>query len=192
MFIVFEGIDGSGKSSVISRLKDNLESYGKKVIVTAEPSRSDIGNYVLRTRGLNPKTEALLFTADRSEHTEQILDWIRGGYIVICDRYIGSTLAYQSAAGMNINWLKDINSGVAIIPDVTILMDIDPEISLRRVNARGERTRFEKLNYLKKVRNAYLSIAKEFNFRVVNADRDRDTVANEVKNIVWEVLRAPV
>ncbi len=192
MFIVFEGIDGSGKSSVIKRLKENLERYGKKVKITAEPSRGEIGSYVLSKRGLNPRTEALLFTADRSEHTEQIIKWMDRGYIVICDRYFGSTLAYQSAAGMNIEWLEAINDEVTIEPDVTILMDIDPVVSLKRVNARGERTRFEKLNYLRKVRNAYLSIAEEYDFEVVDANQDRETVADEVIDIVWEVLHASV
>lgn len=192
MFIVFEGIDGSGKSSVISRLKENLERYNQKVKITAEPSRGDIGEYVLSTSGLTPETEALLFTADRAMHTKDIKKWMSKGDIVICDRYFGSTLAYQSAAGMDINWLKAINSGVAIRPDVTILMDIDPEISLKRVNARGERSRFEKLNYLRKVRNAYLDIAEEYGFEVVDANRDRDTVAKEVIDIVWRVLHASV
>ena len=192
MFIVFEGIDGSGKSSVIARLKDNLESYGKKVKITVEPSKGEIGSYVLTKRGLNPMTEALLFTADRSEHTEQIMRWMDKGYIVICDRYVGSTLAYQSAAGIDIEWLKDINSEVAIKPDVTILMDIDPAISLKRVNARGEKTRFEKLKYLKRVRDAYLEIADEYDFVIVDANRDRDSVARDIIDIVWRVLHASV
>ena len=188
MFIVFEGIDGSGKSSVITRLKKYLEACNFMVKVTAEPTHSELGDYILTKRGLSPETEALLFTADRSMHTEQIKKWMEKGYIVICDRYYGSTFAYQSVAGMDVNWLKTINSRVVIKPDVTILMDIDPVISLKRVNERGERSRFEKLNYLRKVRNAYLSIADELNFAVVNANQDRDTVARDVIEIVKEVL----
>ena len=94
-----------------------------------------------------------------------------------------STLAYQSAAGMDIGWLKSINSKAIITPDATILMDIDPEVSLKRVSQRGEMSRFEKLDYLKTVRKAYLDIAKEFKFKIVDADRDRDTVAEEVITI---------
>ena len=184
MFIVFEGIDGSGKSSVIARLKESLEASGRKVMVTAEPTGSDIGKYISETDGLSPETEALLFTADRAMHTEQVVKWMDDGYTVICDRYFASTLAYQSAAGMDMDWLKAINSGVIIRPDITILMDIDPEVSLKRVSQRGEMSRFEKLDYLKKVRQAYLDIGREFDFKVVDADRDRDTVANEVISIV--------
>ncbi len=184
MFIVFEGIDGSGKSSVIARLKESLEKAGRKVKVTAEPTDGAIGKYISRTDGLNPEAEALLFTADRSMHTEQVKGWMDEGYTVICDRYFGSTLAYQSAAGMDMEWLKSINSKVIIRPDITILMDIDPEISLKRVSERGEMSRFEKLDYLRKVRQAYLDIGKEYGFVRVDADRDRDTVANDVISIV--------
>ncbi len=122
----------------------------------------------------------MLFTADRAMHTEQIKGWMNEGYDVICDRYFGSTLAYQSAAGMDMEWLKAINSKATIQPDITILMDIDPEVSLKRVSQRGEMSRFEKLDYLRKVREAYLKIAKQFDYRIVNADRDRETVADEV------------
>ncbi len=102
MFIVFEGIDGSGKSSVIARLKESLEASGRKVMVTAEPTDSAVGRLVAETDGLNPETEALLFTADRAIHTERVKKWMAEGYDVISDRYFASTLAYQSAAGMDI------------------------------------------------------------------------------------------
>ncbi len=183
MFIVFEGIDGSGKSSVITRLKAHLEGSGRKVMVTAEPTQGAVGKFVAETDDLNPEAEALLFTADRAVHTEQIREWMKEGYDVLCDRYFASTLAYQSAAGMDIGWLKSINSKVIVQPDITILMDIDPEVSLKRVSQRGEMSRFEKLDYLRKVREAYLNIAKEFDFKVINADRDRDTVAEEVISV---------
>ena len=184
MFIVFEGIDGSGKSSVIQRLKEDLEASGRKVMVTAEPTTGTVGKFVAETDGLSPEAEALLFTADRAIHTDQVKKWMSEGYVVISDRYFGSTLAYQSAAGMDIEWLKAINSKVTIRPDVTILMDIDPEVSLKRVTERGETSRFEKLEYLRKVREAYLSVGEEFGFVKVDADRDRDTVAEEVISIV--------
>ena len=184
MFIVFEGIDGSGKSSVIKRLKESLEAKGRKVIVTAEPTDSAAGKLVATSDDLSPEAEALLFTADRAIHTEQVKKWIAEGYAVLCDRYFASTLAYQSAAGMDLEWLKAINSKAIIRPDVTILMDIDPEVSLKRVSERGEMSRFEKLEYQRKVRQAYLSLADEFGFVRVDADRDRDTVAKEVISIV--------
>ena len=187
MFIVFEGIDGSGKSSAIERLKDNLEKAGQKVKVTAEPTLGAIGKLVAETDDLTPETEALLFTADRAVHTEDIKKWMKDGFTVISDRYFASTLAYQSAAGMDIEWLKSINSKVTVKPDITILMDIDPEISLERVSKRGEKSRFEKLDYLRKVRQAYLSLSDEYGFVKVDASKDRDTVANEVIKIAGRV-----
>ena len=187
MFIVFEGIDGSGKSSAIERLRESLESSGRKVMVTVEPTLGAIGKLVAETDGLTPEAEALLFTADRAEHTKQIRAWMDDGYTVISDRYFASTLAYQSAAGMDIGWLKAINSKVIVQPDVTILMDIDPEISLERVNRRGETSRFEKLDYLRKVRQAYLSLSDEYGFTKVDASRDRDTVADEIIKIAGRV-----
>ena len=180
MFVVFEGIDGSGKSSVIARLKDHLESKGMKVKVTAEPTGGAIGKFVAETDDLIPEAEALLFVADRALHTREIQGWIDEGYAVLCDRYFASTLAYQSAAGMDPGWLKAINSNVIIEPDATVLMDIDPEVSLKRVDARGEKSRFEKLDYLRKVREAYLSLAKEFGFVIIDTDRDRESVADDV------------
>ena len=180
MFIVLEGIDGSGKSSVIRRLEEYLESEGRKVIVTAEPTQGRIGKIVAETEGLIPESEALLFTADRAHHTKEINDWLSQGYTVICDRYFASTLAYQSAAGTDIQWLKTINSRVIRQPDVTILLDIDPEVSLKRVDSRGEKTRFEKLDYLRKVRKVYLDIADEYCFKVIDADRTPDEVAEDV------------
>lgn len=186
MFIVFEGIDGSGKSSAINKLRLALEMAGKKVMVTAEPTAGNLGKIVAETEGLIPETEALLFTADRANHTKQIREWIADGFTVICDRYFASTLAYQSAAGMDINWLKTINSRVIIKPDVTFLFDIDPEKAMERINKRGEPSRFEKLEYQRKVREQYLAIGEEYGFIKIDADRERAEIADEVISIVKE------
>lgn len=185
MFIVMEGIDGSGKSSVVRSLKDYFESKGRKVITTAEPTRGKIGSLVAETDDLSPEAEALLFTADRACHTDQIRKWVDDGYVVISDRYFGSTLAYQSSAGMDIGWLKAINSKIIIEPDITFLMDMDPEGALERVCRRGEeKSRFERLDYQKKVRSAYLEIAKEFNFVKIDASRSQEDVFSEVLGII--------
>lgn len=183
MFVVFEGIDGSGKSLIIERLKDILEASKKKVMVTAEPTDGRIGKIVANTESFTPECEALLFAADRIEHTKKIQEWISQGYDVLCDRYIGSTLAYQSAAGVDLNWLKAINSKITIKPDVTILMDIDPKISLERKKD-IQLSRFENLDYLKKVRKAYLGIANDFNFTKIDANKDPKTILKEIMSII--------
>ena len=185
MFIVMEGIDGSGKTTVVRRLKEHFESEGRKVITTAEPTDGAIGRLVGDTDGLTPETEALLFTADRAYHTEQIKGWLADGYTVITDRYLGSTLAYQSAAGMDYQWLRSINSKATIEPDITILMDIDPEAALERIGRRGEgMSRFERLGYQRKVRETYRKIAGEYGYVTVDASRPIDEVACDVLSII--------
>lgn len=180
LFIVLEGIDGTGKTTACLRIKEFLESKGYRVKVTAEPSDGKIGEYVRRTDGLAPEVEALLFVADRGVHTEWIRNSMDDGFYIVCDRYYLSTLAYQSAAGMDLEWLKQLNSKVILEPDVTIVLDADPGLSLTRVGERGETTRFEKLEYQRKVRKVFLSLAEEKGYRVIDASDDVDTVTKKI------------
>lgn len=181
MFIVFEGIDGSGKTTLIESVKKYLESRGRKVKTTREPTSGTIGSFVRDTDGLTPESEALLFTADRACHTEEIEKWLSDGYDVIADRYYASTIAYQAASGTDRKWLESINSKVIVEPTMTFLLDISPEVSLRRVDTRGEeKSRFEKAEYLRRVREEYLSTAKEKGFTVIDASRAPEEVSREV------------
>lgn len=185
IFIVLEGIDGSGKTSAISGVKEHLESIGHKVMVTMEPTKGAIGDLVAETDDLTPEAEALLFTADRACHTREISRWLDAGYDVVCDRYYASTLAYQSASGLDRDWLYSMNSKVTREPDVHILLDVDPEISLARVNKRGEKvSRFERSDYLGKVRDAYLEIAKAYGLTVLDASRGKDEVSEDIIGII--------
>lgn len=185
LFVVLEGIDGSGKTSAISKVREHLESLGHKVMITMEPTKGAIGNLVAETDDLTPESEALLFTADRACHTKEISGWLEEGYDVICDRYYASTLAYQSASGLDRDWLYSINSKVIMEPDVHILLDIDPEVSLTRVDKRGEKvSRFEKLDYLRKVRAAYLEIAESYELTVLDASRSKDDVLKDIIELI--------
>ncbi len=185
IFIVLEGIDGSGKTSAISKVKEHLESLGHKVMITMEPTKGTIGNLVAGTDDLTPESEALLFTADRACHTKEISGWLEEGYDVVCDRYYASTLAYQSASGLDRDWLYSINSKVIMEPDVHILLDIDPEVSLARVDKRGEKvSRFERLDYLRKVRAAYLEIAESYDLTVLDASRSKDDVLKDIIDMI--------
>ena len=186
IFVVFEGIDGSGKSSVCKRISEMLSADGVKNVLTAEPTRDEIG-MVLRdgkVKGISEETEALLFVADRAQHTIKIKEWMSDGYVVICDRYYASTLAYQAAPlngkALDMKWLKTLNEKVTIEPDATFLMDIRPEEGLKRISVRGETSKFERLEYLKAVRTNYLKIAKDKGFTVVNAERGIDEIVDEV------------
>lgn len=185
IFIVLEGIDGSGKTSAISKVKEHLESLGHKVMITMEPTKGAIGNLVAGTDDLTPESEALLFTADRACHTKEISGWLEEGYDVVCDRYYASTLAYQSASGLDRDWLYSINSKVIMEPDIHILLDIDPEVSLARVDKRGEKvSRFERLDYLRKVRAAYLEIAESYDLTVLDASRSKDDVLKDIIDMI--------
>ena len=180
VFVVLEGIDGTGKTTAATAICNHLRSKGGDVIITAEPTKGVIGKLVAETDGLSPETEALLFTADRACHTEEIEGHLSEGRSVISDRYYVSTLAYQSAAGMDEGWLRELNSKVIREPDVTIVLDMDPELSLRRVDERGEKSRFEKLDYQRKVRAAYLRIAEEKGYPVIDASASREDVAKAI------------
>ena len=190
VFIVFEGIDGSGKSSTMDAAASELRAKGD-VIKTAEPTDGEIGR-LIRSSGFTPETEALLFTADRAQHTSEIRKWIGDGKIVLCDRYYASTLAYQSAdpdgKGLDTLWLEDMNSRVIIEPDITLIFDIDPKIGLERIESRGHKSRFERLEYLKKVRENYLRIARERGFTVIDSSASKKDVLEEVMRHICAIL----
>ena len=185
-FLVIEGIDGAGKSTLCEILKDSLESEGNKVIVTQEPTRDEIGSFIRRgdVKGISQKGEALLFVADRAVHTERIEKWVEEGNIVICDRYFASTVAYQSVSlngvALEKEWLVSLNIPVIREPDLTVLLDIDPEKGLGRIGGRGEISKFENAEYLKGVRKAYLELAEEFGFVVMDAERDQRGLSKEI------------
>lgn len=191
LFVVFEGIDGSGKSSVCRSIKKILEAEDENVIITAEPTDSDIGRMIRNGENFTPETEALLFVADRACHTVEIKKWVGEGLIVLCDRYYASTLAYQAASlgkDVDLEWLTTINEKVSIEPDLTFLLDVDPIKGLDRVGKRGETSRFEHLEYQKKVRENYLEIAEKRGFTIIDASKGRRTVASEVLKIIRKRL----
>lgn len=191
-FIVFEGIDGAGKSTLIEGVSKVLSSRGIDTVSTAEPTEGPIGSMIRSgtIRKVSQNAEALLFTADRACHTQEIKEWMDSGKTVLCDRYYASTVAYQSAnldgTRAEKEWLKEINRPVIIEPDITFLLDIDPEISMERVNGRGETSKFETAEYLKKVRSNYLEIAGEDDFHIIDASRTEEEVLDEVIAIIGE------
>ena len=194
-FIVLEGVDGAGKSTVCRRVASQLESEGRKVILTAEPTHEGIGAFIRSGSAgdISQSTEALLFVADRNDHTEKMMEWVSEGAVVLCDRYFASTVAYQSAKldgdGTDRDWLLSINSRFTSGPDATILLDIDPSESLRRVGVRGEGvSKFERLDFLEQVRSNYLRLAKEYGFSVVDASEDPDTVFDMVMSVIRKVI----
>lgn len=180
LFVVLEGIDGTGKTTLCRAVADGLIRDGRSVVTTAEPTDGPIGE-LIRRRGFDTRTEALLFAADRSCHTAEIEGWLSEGRTVISDRYYLSSLAYQSAALEGLEgWISAINAPVVREPDLTIVLDIDPGAGLDRVDGRGEKSRFETIGYLTKVRENYLRMARERGYRIMDASRDRREMAEEV------------
>lgn len=193
LFVVLEGIDGTGKTTLSRCLEKQLSTLGYTVYLTAEPTNGVIGSLLRNSDIGNSKAEALMFVADRALHTEEMISHVNNGEIVICDRYYASTLAYQSAQlddrFVDMEWLKQINDGVITEPDLTFLLDIDPEKASERVDNRGERSRFERLEYQKRVRENYLKIAGERNFIVTDASFPAEQVCSEVLAKILNKLR---
>lgn len=162
--IVLEGIDGCGKSTVA---KAAAERLGERAVLTREPTDSWIGRAVKEGDGseISPYTDALLFMADRAQHTLEMAELVRRGRLVVCDRYYHSTVAYQTASlrrrglGDNFDWLLDSNTRISLRPDVTFLLVLPPERMPERISDRGERSRFEKLDFLREVAQNYERLA---------------------------------
>ena len=183
LFIVFEGIDGGGKSTQIQMLSDFFESRGYEVERHMEPTHATIGSLLWdymrsKSRSFDPETEALLFAADRIEHGKVIKESLEKGKVVISDRYKHSSLAYQGAAGADVGWMQSLNKH-ALVPNLVILLDIDPDRSLERVSDRAK-TVFEEIEYLKKVRAEYLRYAEKGELVVVDASQGLEEVHKDI------------
>ncbi|MFW9988516.1 MAG: dTMP kinase [Candidatus Odinarchaeota archaeon] len=193
LFIALEGGDAAGTTTHSRLLKGFLETKGFKVFLTHEPSDSKIGVLIrdfLKNKKIPPTTDALLFAADRDLHyRNEIKKKLDEGYIIISDRYIESSIVYQSAqsADITVDWIKKINKFVGL-PDITIILDIDPEIALERKETE-ELEKFEVSSFLDKVRNLYLLRAKEENYHVVNSDDIIEIVQENIQKIVLDKLK---
>ncbi len=192
IFIVLDGIDGSGTSTHSKLLAGFLSLKGLKIYLTQEPSNSDIGN-LLRTYLKNDKipasTDALLFAADRVLHfNNDIKNKLEEGYTVISDRYLESSIAYQSSQSeeISVEWVKTLNK-FAGKPDLTIILDIDPKLSLTRKHHKVL-DKFEDTSLLEKVRQVYLDRAKNEEYIVINTDDIIEIVQANIQEVVIEKL----
>lgn len=202
VFLTFEGIDGSGKSTQARMLADHLLDAGHQVVLTREPGGSDgaeeIRNLVLQGEPdrWSAETEILLFTAARRDHLERTIEpALAAGKIVICDRFADSTRMYQGLSRGDLRGLVDQLHTLMIgrEPDATLLIDMDPETGLSRAKGRqGAEERFEDFgpDLQRQMRAGFLALADEFShrFRVVDGNRDMDSVAADVRDIVSTLL----
>ena len=184
-FVTFEGIDGSGKSTVIKNVFDKLRKNGIEVELTFEPTDTWIGKQVqkcIETKS-DPFITAFTFIADRIDHCKSIQKWLDSGKIVLCDRYAESTYAYQGAQMEDliddpIKWLKDLSKDRIIIPDRTFLFVINPKDALTRIQNRKKLIPFEKINFLEKVQNNYLKLAEGNQFFQIDATKKIEEIVD--------------
>jgi dTMP kinase len=192
LFVVLEGIDGSGTTTHSKLLCGFLELFNLKVHLTQEPSNNEIGQLLrkfLKNKEIPPSTDALMFAADRDLHFKsEIKPKLDQGYIVISDRYVESSLIYQSLQSeeISLEWVKNINK-FAVPPDLTIILDIDPKISLSR-KTQESLEKFEDTSFLDRVRDLYLSRAKANGYPLINTDDIIEIVQGRIQKIVFENL----
>jgi dTMP kinase len=191
IFIVIEGLDGSGKTTQAKLLVEKLQK-NYEVIFTTEPSNGKIGSFIRNSylydnKRLPTEAEALLFSADRIEHCKtEIEPALNEGKIVICDRYLYSTIAYQGNAGLSTDWIKTINAR-ALQPDFCIFIDMPPERVLERLQRK--RSVMETLETQQKVREIYLKFVEKGELVMVDGDKPIETVAEVLYAKVLDLLK---
>ncbi len=198
LFIVFEGIEGSGKTTQINYLYEYLKSKKLNVTRTREPggtlNAERIRSIVLDKNlpKLDGISEAFLIVAARREHFKQVIEpALKKTHIVICDRFIDSTIAYQgNGLGVSIKIINSLNY-IAIgnvKPDITVLLDLDPQIGLNRVSKRSELDKFEQysIQFHKKTRNAFLNLAMKNPERYIVIDADKEE--KELKDSIIKII----
>ena len=203
LFITFEGIEGSGKSTQAQLLKEYLVSEGRKVFLTREPGGPKISEQIREillsneNKEMSPETELLLYLAARSQHTSEcIIPALNRGEFVICDRYIDSTLAYQGIAReLNLGTVIDINefATYGLKPDLTFILDLPTDLLIYRLlKKRLDRIESESIEFHNKVREAFLNIAKYDERYIVMDSRDDIYVLHEkIKNIILNKIQTP-
>ena len=204
MFITLEGPEGSGKTTAVESAVKKLQEMGYEIVRTREPGGTPISeqirNVILdkENTAMDGRTEALLYAASRRQHlVEKVWPALREGKIVICDRYLDSSLAYQGGArGLGVDNILNINLFATenTWPDLTLLFDIKPEIGLARISANANREvnrlDLEKIDFHNKVRESFLDLAKRFpeRFVIIDASQDRESVARDTMEAILSRL----
>jgi dTMP kinase len=205
LFITFEGGEGAGKSTQIKRLAEVLKARGHAVLLTREPGGSpgaEAVRHVLLSgaaEAYGPETEALLFAAARSDHVEQVIrPAVESGSIVLCDRFMDSSRVYQGVTGeLDGEFMRQLEEVTVngMVPDLTLILDIDPELGLARAASRraGPADRYEKETVAmhQRRRDGFLDIAKREPDRckVIDASLDAETIAAEVLGHVTDLIK---
>ena len=200
-FISFEGVDGSGKSTQISKLKEYLEAGGYEVVLSREPGGTDIGEQIRsvildpKNEGMTAVTEALLYAASRAQHVHDVIaPAVESGRIVICDRFVDSSIAYQQY-GRDLGECVRIINGYAIdgwMPDLTFLLKVEPDVGGTRIGSREkDRIEMEDRSFHEAVYRGYESLEEEFPERIVGIDATRSVgeIFAEIKGHMDRLLK---
>ena len=192
LFICIEGLDGSGKTTHAHRIVRNLQKKGFDAIYTTEPSRGELGKFirasVLQGKKRVPRVvEALLFAVDRVEHLEKMVKpALEEGKIVISDRCVYSSLAYQGAAGLDLEWIEEINR-MALPPDLAVYIDVPPEVVVERI--RRKKSVMERLETQRKVREVYMKYVKNGKLVPVDGNKRKGEVAQNILMVILDFLQ---
>jgi dTMP kinase len=203
--ITLEGIDGTGKSTIVRILAEHLKD--RDVVLTAEPTKGDVGAILrkrlnepaLETTGPKLFEELFLFMADHADHLSRVvMPSLERGAIVISDRYSDSTVAYQGATLKGaipdpISWIRSIHYPWNVVPDLTLLFALDPEIAIKRIAARDSSVaKFEREDFLRQVEENFMAMARlePQRFVLINASEEIDSVAEKAMTEVSRLLDA--
>lgn len=191
VFIVLEGIDGSGKTSIANMIISELSAKGFKTLYTFEPTDSEIVSLVKTRLGdlRDPYIDALTFALDRLLHVKsKVMPALKEGHVIICDRYYYSSVAYQGAQGAPVEWILEVNKW-ALKPDIAIYLDVDPAIAIKRKLGISSRfPEFEKLELQYKVRDVYLKLVELGLLVLVDASRSLSEVYSDVRKLVFKAI----
>ena len=191
-FICIEGLDGSGKTTHTYQLVRNLRKHGFDAVYTTEPSRGELGTFIRGTilegkKRVPRVVEAVLFAADRIEHLEKdVKPALDQGKIVVSDRCVYSSLAYQGSAGLELEWIEQINSS-AFLPDLTVYIDVPPEVVLKRI--RRKKSVMEHMEIQREVQKVYQKYIDAGKLVHVNGNASKSKVEQDILKLVVEFLK---
>lgn len=199
-FITFEGSEGSGKSTQAGLILEYLKSKKMPVVLLREPGGVKISENIrkllldVNNAGMSDECETLLYMAARAQMVKEVLEpRLKSGKIILCDRFLDSTIAYQGYGnGIDIKTIEHLGlfATKGLAPDLTLLFDIQPEKGLARINQRKDRIELRSLGYHKRVRNGYLDLSKKYSERikVIKVDAPKEEIFKRVKFIIDALL----